>query len=528
MAQICPTCGQPIPEGPAGQTPPADAGTPKTPAAGVRPPRRFPAVKVAVSAVALVILGGGYLIFGGRKPLAERLYSERQDVRDAALAELANMESADRAPVIETLAANLGGPDPRKMNCALDVLLRLKLPAEDARPVLPALQTLMRGPDFPAAMQALAAARYVAPRPPDVQSACLEVIRSQAVRLSSTGFLAVLTNVSQSLSPTGEAILGLPAALGSLAVGTADPVVRTSALGVVAQMSSTAQAEAGTVVALGAFSATSILQGLQDPNPANRSALLGSIMKVIPHPADVVPQLVLLARNPAPVLRITAAEVLMSITPTSTSSWVAVTGLLKDADVEVRRATVAALKPRAKDLPKMAVTALIALLKDKDEGVREDAAAALAPLPSARVKQALAAYAKAKASAEAAAAEPAAAGAPGTEPAPGEPAAATAAPGEPAATTAAPGEPASPATASTEAAAGGSASPCPMTPAQATDVAKGHLPRSLQGACKADLEFSASRSEADPCVFQVTASCQGEALRTCEVNGASGEYTWSQ
>jgi len=571
MAKICPTCGQPVPETPAGETPGAPTASPGTPASGASapPPKRFPLVPVAIAcAAALVVLGGGYLIFGGKGPLAERLFSERQEVRDRALEELANLETADRAPVIEALVVNLTGPDARKKACSIDALSRLKLPAEDARPVLPGLLALMREPDTAVAMQALAAANRVAPRPADVQAASLEVIRAQAARFSATAYLAVLAGIGQSLSSTGEAVQGLPTVLGSLVLSTPDAGVRMTVLGLVARLSATAQAEAGAIVTAGAFSSTAILQALDDPNASSRQALLGSIMRLVPDPGAVAPQLVPLTRNPSPVLRIMAGEVLMSASRLTTPSWNAVTGLLKDTVVDVRRAAVAAVKPRGKGLPKMAVTALIALLKDPDEGVRSDAAAALEPLPTPRVRTALAAYAKAKAPAEpvspepaldeyfsaaasstslagsaaaSAPAEPATAAAGSSEPATApaaasEPAAAPAAPPEPAAAAATPPAPAEPAATTAAPSAAGSDGPapddaktCPKTADQATAIAKDHLPRAVRdGPCKEAVEYSVKRSAQYPCVFDVTVSCQGQAVATCAVNGATEDYVWSQ
>ena len=578
MAKICPTCGQPVPEGGPGQAPaaPAPSDTPQA-----KPAKKFPVVMVGGACAAVVVLLiGGYLAFGAKKPLADRLYSEQQDVRDAALGELANVEVVDRALIIEGLVANLGGTDVRKRNCALDALLRLKLPADDARPVLAALQAIMRGPESPAAMQALAASRYVAPRSPDIQAACMEVLKSQGSRLSSTEFLAVLGGVAQSMSTTGDAVAGLPATLASLALTTADPTVRMSALGIVALMSATAQAEAGTMVASAAFSSTTILQGLQDPVPASRAALLAALMKVVPKPAELAPQFILLSKNESPVLRATAAEALMSSTPTSAASWVAATALLKDPVVDVRKATVVAMKPRSKDLSKMAVTGLIALLKDKDEGIREDAAMALQPLASARVKQALSAYSKAKAAAEIGSDEAAATGAPAGEAVPGEaaaaapaetstttgtpipaiptekpaapatgeapldegtaaPAAAKPAPAEgtpsageappapadeaPAATKAPPADEAAPAAAKPAAAA----TPCGSTAEKAMALAKEHTPRSFSGDCKQALEYSVALKAGETCIFEVTATCAGEKIGTCEVEGDTGTYFWS-
>jgi hypothetical protein len=329
-------------------------------------------------------------------------------------------------------------------------------------------------------------------------------------------------------------------------------------------LSSTAQVEAGMVVALGAFSSTAILQGLQDPNPANRMALQGSLMRIIPKDFDLAPQLSALSRDPSPVLRTMAVEVLMSLSPTSTTGWAAVTASLKDGTAEVRRATVLAVKPRAKELPRMAVTSLIALLKDPDETVRGEAAAVLETLPSPRVKKALVAYTQAKAAAEAPVTEAApadgspAAGAPAetatTPAAPADGSPAAGAPAETAATPAAPAGSATTETASTPAAPAdaiptepapaeatpaeatpATASPddaskaCKTTPEQATTIAKDHTPRSYrEGACKDPLEFSVKKSALDPCLYTVTASCGGEAVGTCEVDGNTGDYSWSQ
>ncbi|MEK7477079.1 MAG: hypothetical protein AAB152_15750 [Candidatus Coatesbacteria bacterium] len=558
MSQTCPTCGQPIPEPSAGQ--PAQTPAAPPPGPGLR---RFATVKVAAIAAAVVVVAiGAYLLFGRSRPLAERLYAEDPATREAALTELATLETNTRAPVVEALVKNAADPDPRKRSCTLEALVRLKPPVDDARSVLPGLHALMGGPDSPAAMQAFAAARYIAPARQEVQAAALVVLSSQGVRLSSTAYLAVLATVSQTMSATGDAVPGLPVALGSVVLATPDAAVRTSALGVIGQLSSTAQAEAGTVVGLGAFSSTSILQGLQDPLPANQQALLGSLIRIIPKSVDLAAPLVLLARDPSPALRTAAVEVLMSLTPTSTTGWAAVTGLLKDASVDVRRATVLAVKPRAKELPRMAVTNLIALLKDPDEIVRGEAAAVLETMPSPRVKKALAAYASAKAAAEAPATEAAAAEPAAAEAAPDEtaaspsattetastpPAAGGAASGEAPATEAAPAEaapadvapadaaPAKPAPdetiqtdpAEAAPASGEAAKPCGYTPEQATTLAKDHTPRSYaDGACKDTLQYSVKKSDTAPCVFEVTVSCNGEALGTCEVDGDKGTYAW--
>jgi hypothetical protein len=167
MSRICPTCGQPIPEPTAGTTP-AATDSPAAP-----PPRGFAAAALGgpfawakIAALGIAVLGvlyAGYRIAAPARPLAERLYSERQDVRDRALDELSGLEAAARAPVIEALVQNAAGTDPRKRACTLDALGRLKPPAPDARAVLPGLQTLMREPDTRTALLALAAARHVAP-----------------------------------------------------------------------------------------------------------------------------------------------------------------------------------------------------------------------------------------------------------------------------------------------------------------------------------------------------------------------------
>ena len=398
MSRICPTCGQPIPEPTAGTTP-AATDSPAAP-----PPRGF-------AAAVLGVLYAGYRIAAPARPLAERLYSERQDVRDRALDELSGLEAAARAPVIEALVQNAAGTDPRKRACTLDALGRLKPPAPDARAVLPGLQTLMREPDTRTALLALAAARHVAPSPADVQSASLDLLAAQGARLSTTEYLAVLSGIGLSLSPTGEPVRGIAAMLGSLVLSTPDPVLRSSALGLIAQLSATAQAEAGGIVAAGAFSSTVILQALADPIPANRSALLAGLMRVIPASFDLAPSLSLLAANSSTVLRATAADLLGGLKPASSTAWTAINVLLKDADAGVRTAAVAAVKPRMSELPKRVVTTMLGLLKDKDAGVRAAVADALAALPTARVKKALADYGKEKAAADAAAAAAAAAAA---------------------------------------------------------------------------------------------------------------------
>ena len=176
MSQTCPTCGQPIPEPSAGQP----AQTPAAPPPSGSGLRRFATVKVAAIAGAVVVVAiGAYLLLGRSRPLAERLYAEDPAVREAALAEIATLETSGRAPIVEALVKNTADPDPRKRSCTLEALVRLKPPVDDARSVLPGLHALMRGPESPAAMQAFAAARYLAPGRPDVQTAALAVLSSQ-------------------------------------------------------------------------------------------------------------------------------------------------------------------------------------------------------------------------------------------------------------------------------------------------------------------------------------------------------------
>lgn len=523
----------------------------------------------------IVILGGSLLVFGHKGPLAERLVSEKSPVRQRALLELANLDAAGRAPVMQPLVADLAGPDARKKSCALDALEKLKLPAEDARPALPGLLALMGDPDGAVAMRALTLATRLFPGPADVQAACLGLMKAQGSRLPAAGYLSVLGTIGRTLSPTGQPIPALPAAIGNLVLETPDAGVRTAALGIVFSLSGAGQAEAGALIARGAFSSTAVLQELDDPNPVTRRSFVDSLLKAVPDRRTVEPQLIRLARNPSPALRITAAEVLTGAKVMSTASWNAITGLLKDPVVEVKRATVAAVTPRARSAPKGAVTALIGLLKDKDEGVRADAATALSPLPILRVRKALAAYEKAKV----AAAKPAEAATPkppegaaadevldgyfanasGTTsessataavPAAGAPAAANPAeavtpqPADGAAETApskpaeprpvTPKAPASPEPAaappSKETSAAAPANPdCPMTTDQAVKVAKEHTPRSVrEGACGASLDYVAKPSGSSPCTFAVSALCKGEAIATCEVNGKTGEYTWAQ